>query len=81
MKLLVWAVIGVVVVMWFMRSKQLKPTIRPSGAVRGDDGQVVEKMVQCAHCGVHLPVSEAVSDAAGARFCSEEHRLQYAGPR
>lgn len=81
MKLLVWAVIGVVMVMWLMRSKQAKPTIRPPGAARVNDAQEAEKMVQCAHCGVHLPLSEAVSDASGVQFCSEEHRLQYAGSR
>jgi len=37
-----------------------------------------EGMVACAHCGVHLPRSEALAD--GARlFCSAAHRL--AGPR
>ena len=31
-----------------------------------------EDMVQCAHCGVHLPRSE--SHASGAKFfCSEDH--------
>jgi len=35
-------------------------------------------MVQCCHCGVHLPRSDAVEDSRGA-FCTEAHRL--AGPR
>lgn len=35
-------------------------------------------MVQCNHCGVHLPRAEAVVSDHGT-FCSEEHRL--AGPR
>jgi uncharacterized protein len=35
-------------------------------------------MVSCMHCGVHLPVSEALQDGAGRHFCSEAHRL--AGP-
>ncbi|MCA1324417.1 PP0621 family protein [Herbaspirillum sp. alder98] len=33
-----------------------------------------ETMVQCAHCGIHFPVSEAVTHASGALYCSEEHR-------
>jgi uncharacterized protein len=33
-----------------------------------------EAMVQCAHCGIHFPVSEAVTHASGALYCSEEHR-------
>ncbi|HET9976117.1 MAG TPA: PP0621 family protein [Burkholderiaceae bacterium] len=37
-----------------------------------------EGMVACAHCGVHLPRSEAVVD--GVRpYCSDAHRI--AGPR
>ena len=33
-----------------------------------------ETMVQCAHCGIHFPASEAVTHASGALYCSEEHR-------
>lgn len=32
-----------------------------------------EKMVKCAHCGVHVPISEATS-AQGQFYCSEAHR-------
>lgn len=32
-----------------------------------------ERMVSCAHCGVHLPESEAL-EREGRRYCSEEHR-------
>ncbi|MGB4347048.1 MAG: PP0621 family protein [Burkholderiaceae bacterium] len=42
----------------------------PSGA----DAQTVEKMVQCARCGIHLPVSEAVSGNDAQLFCCEAHR-------
>lgn len=37
-----------------------------------------EQMVACAHCGVHLPLSEALSDG-GRHFCCEEHRRAAAG--
>ena len=37
-----------------------------------------EDMVQCAHCGVHLPRGESVA-AGGRFFCSTEHR-QLHGP-
>ena len=36
-----------------------------------------ESMVSCAHCGVHLPLSEAVADGTHV-YCGEPHRL--AGP-
>jgi uncharacterized protein len=37
-----------------------------------------EAMVACAHCGVHLPLSDAVPDGTHV-YCGEPHRL--AGPR
>lgn len=44
---------------------------KPPGAVR-------EEMVRCAHCGVHLPSSDAVR--SGERpYCNAEHAS--AGPR
>lgn len=34
-----------------------------------------QDMVRCAHCGTHVPESEAIQD--GNRFyCSERHRLE-----
>jgi len=35
-------------------------------------------MVRCAHCGIHIPKSEALQ-RDGRNYCSEEHRD--AGPR
>ncbi len=32
-----------------------------------------QEMVRCAHCGVHLPLGEAVVGRIG-RYCSQEHR-------
>ena len=37
-----------------------------------------ESFARCAHCGVHLPLNDALVDR-GITFCSEAHRL--AGPR
>lgn len=37
-----------------------------------------DEMVQCRHCGVHLPRAEAVGEGSTV-YCSEAHRL--AGPR
>lgn len=33
-----------------------------------------ENMLACAHCGVHLPASEALRDAAGHPYCCAAHR-------
>jgi uncharacterized protein len=32
-----------------------------------------EAMVTCTHCGLNLPASEAVFDAAGTPFCGAAH--------
>lgn len=40
------------------------------------DKAVVEDMVRCAHCGVHLPKSESIL-AGGNFFCGAEHRDAY----
>jgi len=32
-------------------------------------------MVQCRHCGLHIPREDSVADQ-GQYFCSEEHRKQ-----
>jgi len=31
-------------------------------------------MVACAHCGIHVPQNETVTDVAGRHYCSEAHR-------
>ncbi len=40
----------------------------------------VEKMVGCAHCGIHLPLSEALTGADHRNYCCEEHRALHAAP-
>jgi len=37
-----------------------------------------QAMVECAHCGVHVPAADAVLGGASV-YCSEAHRL--AGPQ
>ena len=43
-----------------------------AGASKGGEG-VIEQMVACEHCGLHVPESEGVR-ASGHFFCSDEHR-------
>lgn len=38
----------------------------------------VEKMVGCAHCGILLPLSEALTSADQRHYCCEEHRALHA---
>lgn len=69
--------IVVVVGLWLMLRGRDRPTSESGRARRGRPAS--ETMVTCAHCGVHLPRPEALTDAAGRPFCSDAHRL--AGPR
>lgn len=47
------------------------PAGRGNAAMKGNDANA-EPMVRCAHCGIHMPRSEAVlSD--GKTWCSAEH--------
>ncbi len=65
----------VVFVVWLMLRGRGEADRKPRKAK--PQGSPAE-MVQCGHCGVHLPRSDAVEDSRGA-FCTEAHRL--AGPR
>ncbi|ATE60954.1 PP0621 family protein [Thauera sinica] len=64
---------------WIRRAIRRAGEGRAAGGEKaGKTRRRVEHMVECAHCGVHVPESEGVRD--GERFfCSEAHRL--AGPR
>jgi uncharacterized protein len=69
--LVVALVVGVVVWLLVHGRRRERPARRPAAR------EATQPMVVCAHCGVHLPRAEAVTDARGS-FCSEAHRL--AGP-
>jgi uncharacterized protein len=71
-KFLVVAVVVGVVVWLLLHGRRSERPARQRDA-RG----TAQPMVACAHCGVHLPRAEAVTDVRGS-FCSEAHRL--AGP-
>jgi uncharacterized protein len=80
MKFLIWLMIGFAVVTWVMR---LKANLGAAARGRRSNARppappVAETMLQCAACGMHFPASEAVSDAGGAAYCCEEHRVQRA---
>ncbi len=91
MKLLVLVlVVGLAAWLFFGRSRksgrggpgsegQPDPTQRQSGKNKGRASKPVQTMWVCAHCGVHLPKTEALTDPQGSAYCSDAHRL--AGPR
>lgn len=75
LKLLVIA--GAVVLLlwlWFGRGSRREHDPGPGSRKDG----AAEDMIRCAHCGVHLPRSEALLDG-GLPYCTEAHRV--AGPR
>ena len=80
--LVLLAVVGLAI--WWLRrgrSSDDSPraqTRKPDKAAAPGPAQPTP-MLACAHCGVHLPQAEALTDGAGRPFCGEAHRL--AGPR
>jgi uncharacterized protein len=71
MKFLIVLVV-VVGLLWWLLARPRKASVRSS-----KPAAPVVTFVACAHCGVHLPSSDALLDGARA-YCSEAHRL--AGP-
>lgn len=60
---------------WLWRSRRVQDRPPPPAAPPPAPAQP-GLMVTCRHCGVHLPASDAISDAQG-HYCSVEHlRLQ-----
>ncbi|CAG9180578.1 MULTISPECIES: PP0621 family protein [Cupriavidus] len=70
-------------VFWWLRSRaeaqreQTSRAARPTPAPRDDHA---ETMVQCAHCGVHLPKSEAIA-WRGLHYCRRSHLPDDSGDR
>ena len=78
-RLLLWLILGFIA-WWILRPRK---AARPPSASRArgpaaGSGAAPEAMVDCAHCGLHFPASEAVRDGARV-FCCSAHRD--AGPR
>ena len=58
------------------RARQQGGAGEPAGAAGGRAGRGAlrdERIVPCAHCGVHFPASEAVTDGE-LSFCCSAHR-------
>jgi uncharacterized protein len=76
MKVLLWAAIGFVVVMWLLRGKDRTTGVAGARA-RKNPALEGETMHKCAHCGVYVPASDTVRSASGTVYCSEDHRLRH----
>jgi uncharacterized protein len=75
--LLLLAVIGIA--FWLFKARRRVPGPKKPPARPAEGQATATPMLACAHCGVHLPQTDAVIDAGGRPFCSAAH-LQ-AGPR
>jgi len=78
-KLLIWVII-ILAIMMIARIASARAAHKrhsatqppPRAPARRPGGQPVESMVRCAHCGIHLPRSEAVL-LEGKVWCSRDH--------
>jgi uncharacterized protein len=77
--LLLLAVVGIAIWLFKMNRRVDGPKKPPPAAKPGAPATEATPMLACAHCGVHLPQTDAVVDPAGRAYCSAAH-LQ-AGPR
>jgi len=68
--LLILAIVVLAVWLWRSGRRDTSGTDRPAPPAAPPGPQ---EMVRCAHCGVHLPRSDAVAGRLGL-YCSAEHR-------
>lgn len=60
--------IALAAIVWWSWQKRTR-----SGAELPRQEKPVERMVACAHCGVHLPESDSLA-GGGRYYCCEAHR-------
>jgi uncharacterized protein len=65
----------VVLVLWLARGAR-GPAVRQRREAPRGKPPALEEMVRCAHCGVHLPRSEALPGRGGL-FCGSAHRTEH----
>jgi uncharacterized protein len=84
LKLLLLLVVALLAVMWFTKGRlQGKKPTQPGpggapaapGASSAANQSGPAQIVACAHCGVHLPQADALTDSSGHAYCGEPHRL------
>ena len=89
MKFLLWALVLYLVWRWYQSTQNKikrdaesdnafqSPQSTGQTAAQTSATELVEKMVSCSHCGIHVPLSEAVQSNGGSFFCSIEHQRQH----
>lgn len=74
-------VLVVLFAIWLWRHNRREPPHqthhRPPPPAASPTPPPTQDMVACAHCGLHLPIADAVPGAqAGVYYCGQAHRLQ-----
>lgn len=85
MKFLLWALVLYLVWRWYQSTQKKSERdaandsfgTQSQSASQATASEEVEKMVSCQHCGIHVPLSEAVQLERGLFFCSTEHQRQH----
>lgn len=84
--LLVFAVLWIAIWLW---RKNRREEMRDAQRERAAKAQqppgapavgAPKAMVRCAHCGLHLPATDALAGPDGAVYCSTAHRQAGAAP-
>lgn len=63
---------------WWLGSRVRARRAEPRAPQPGRAADAHETMVQCAHCGVHLPQSEAIA-YQGLHYCRRNHLPESSG--
>lgn len=75
-KYLLWAIIilGALMAARLIAHRSAARTLTKNkpGASQQNEKSTTEQMVRCAHCGIHMPQSEAML-IEGQTWCSQEH--------
>ena len=77
--LLVLAVLWIAIWLWRKnRREEMRDAMRERAAKAQQraPAQVAapQAMVRCAHCGLHLPATDAIGGSGGTVYCSTAHR-------
>jgi uncharacterized protein len=82
-KYVLWALLLYLGWRWYLSKKSPPSSPQQEASAATEEapeaGASTEKMVSCAHCGIHLPISESVQGTGALHFCSDEHRLRHSG--
>jgi uncharacterized protein len=70
---------AVVVLLWMLFGRGRVERVQRRAQKQSKAAPVA--MVECAHCGVHLPPADAEFDAAGLPYCGQAHRIAGARKR